>query len=86
MRRQRKFAIIAAFVVLCLVWSSTWLAIKVGLRDLPPISFVAIRFLIAVGVLVTVSLGRVRLLTVDAAQHYVHGEASARKTAGGCSR
>ncbi len=62
MRRQRKFAIIAAYVVLCLVWSSTWLAIKVGLHDLPPISFVAIRFLIAVGVLVTVSLGRVRLL------------------------
>jgi drug/metabolite transporter (DMT)-like permease len=62
MRGQRKFAIFAAFVVLCLVWSSTWLAIKVGLRDLPPISFVAIRFLIAVGVLVTVSLGRVRLL------------------------
>ena len=62
MRRQRKFAIFAAFVVLCVVWSSTWLAIKVGLRDLPPISFVAIRFFIAVAVLVTVSLGRVRLL------------------------
>jgi drug/metabolite transporter (DMT)-like permease len=44
------------------VWSSTWLAIKVGLRDLPPISFVAIRFLIAIIVLLAVSIGRVRLL------------------------
>jgi drug/metabolite transporter (DMT)-like permease len=62
MRHQRKFRIIAAYAVLCIVWSSTWLAIKVGLRDLPPISFVAIRFVIAVAVLVTVSIGRVRLL------------------------
>jgi len=38
------------------------LAIKVGLRDLPPISFVAIRFVIAIAVLVAVSVGRVRLL------------------------
>src|SRR6266446_7798707 len=61
---QRKLAIVAAFAVLCVVWSSTWLAIKVGLRDLPPISFVAIRFVIAVVVLVAVSIGRVRLLPV----------------------
>jgi len=51
-----------AWVTLCVVWSSTWLAIKIGLRDLPPISFVAIRFLIAIIVLVAVSLGRTRLL------------------------
>src|SRR5213075_848663 len=51
-----------AWLTLCIVWSSTWLAIKIGLRDLPPISFVAIRFLIAIIVLLTVSIGRVRLL------------------------
>ena len=51
-----------AWVTLCVVWSSTWLAIKIGLRDLPPISFVAIRFLIAIIVLVAVSLGRTRLI------------------------
>src|SRR5436309_11256547 len=51
-----------AWVTLCVVWSSTWLAIKIGLRDLPPISFVAIRFLIAIIVLLAVSLGRTRLL------------------------
>src|SRR2546423_9102472 len=51
-----------AWLTLCIVWSSTWLVIKVGLRDLPPISFVAIRFLIAIVVLAAVSIGRVRLL------------------------
>src|ERR1700758_5288584 len=51
-----------AWLTLCVVWSSTWLAIKIGLRDLPPVSFVAIRFLIAIIVLVTVSMGRTHLL------------------------
>ena len=62
MPEQRKFAVAAAFLALCMIWSSTWLAIKVGLRDLPPISFVAIRFAIAVVVLLAISIGRVRLL------------------------
>src|SRR6266581_8171035 len=51
-----------AWLTLCAVWSSTWLVIKVGLQDLPPISYAAIRFVIAVIVLLAVSLGRVRLL------------------------
>ena len=51
----------AAWITLCVVWSSTWLAIKIGLRDLPPISFVAIRFVIAAAILLVVSIGRVRL-------------------------
>ncbi|HEU4954914.1 MAG TPA: EamA family transporter [Gemmatimonadales bacterium] len=38
---------VAAFVGLCAIWGSTWLAIKVGLRDLPPISFAGIRFAFA---------------------------------------
>ena len=32
------------FVLLCLVWSSTWLAIKVGLRFLPPFIFSGLSF------------------------------------------
>ena len=63
-RSPRKLPIIAAFVALCLIWSSTWLAIKIGLRDLPPISYVAIRFAIAIVALFAVSMGRVRLLPV----------------------
>lgn len=36
--------------VLCLIWGSTWLVIKEGLRDLPPLTSAATRFL-AAGVL-----------------------------------
>jgi drug/metabolite transporter (DMT)-like permease len=61
----------AAWLTLCIVWSSTWLAIKVGLRDLPPISFVAIRFLIAIIVLTAVSAGRVRFLPLHRADYVV---------------
>ena len=32
---------------LCAIWGSTWLAIKLGLRDLPPLTFAGIRFLLA---------------------------------------
>src|SRR2546428_3666224 len=71
MRGQPKLAIVAAYIVLCIVWSSTWLAIKVGLRDLPPISFVAIRFVIAVVVLAAVSIGRVRLLPVRRSDYWL---------------
>src|SRR4030095_15718034 len=51
-----------ACLTLCVVWSSTWLVIKIGLRDLPPISYAGIRFLLAIIVLLAVSVGRVRLL------------------------
>jgi len=61
-RARAGWGVPLAWLTLCAVWSSTWLAIKVGLRDLPPISFVAIRFLIAIAVLVAVSIGRTRLL------------------------
>ncbi len=60
-----------AWLTLCVVWSSTWLAIKIGLRDLPPISFVAIRFVIAIAVLVAVSVGRTRLLPLAGADYAV---------------
>src|SRR2546423_15446216 len=51
-----------AWLTLCVVWSSTWLVIKIGLRDLPPISYAAIRCVLAVIVLLVMSTGRVRLL------------------------
>lgn len=62
MPQEKKLRIVIAYVTLCVVWSSTWLAIKIGLADLPPISFVGLRFLIAFLVLVAVSAGRVPLL------------------------
>ena len=31
------------YVCLCAVWGSTWLVIKIGLRDLPPLTFAGLR-------------------------------------------
>src|SRR5690349_12922907 len=42
------------WLLLCLIWGTTWIFIKVGLADLPPISFAAIRFVIASVVLLLV--------------------------------
>src|SRR3954451_4285132 len=61
-RPKAGWGVAVAWLTLCVVWSSTWLAIKIGLRDLPAISFVAIRFLIAIFVLVAVSIVRTILL------------------------
>lgn len=39
------------WALLCVIWGTTWLVIKIGLEDLPPISFATIRFLLAVAIL-----------------------------------
>ncbi len=42
---------IFVWLLLALIWSSTWIFIKVGLEDLPPFGFVSLRFLLAAAVL-----------------------------------
>lgn len=42
---------ILIWFILCLIWGTTWIFIKVGLEDLPPIGFAAVRFLLAVIIL-----------------------------------
>jgi drug/metabolite transporter (DMT)-like permease len=49
---------VVAFVALCLIWGSTWLAIKLGLRDLPPINFAGVRFALAALILFAIAAGR----------------------------
>ena len=44
------------WLILCGIWGSTWLFIKIGLRDLPPITFAGIRFVIAAIMLVSLAL------------------------------
>jgi drug/metabolite transporter (DMT)-like permease len=40
-------AVIAAYAGMCLIWGTTWLAIKIGLNTLGPFTGVGLRFLIA---------------------------------------
>jgi drug/metabolite transporter (DMT)-like permease len=46
------------WLVLCGIWGSTWLFIKIGLVDLPPLSFAAVRFVIAATILWVIVLFR----------------------------
>jgi drug/metabolite transporter (DMT)-like permease len=71
--RSRDWRIPAAWLMLCLVWSSTWLVIKIGLLDLPPVSFVAWRFVIAMLVLLAISIGRTHLLPRRRSDYFVLG-------------
>ena len=45
---------VLVWLILCLIWGTTWIFIKIGLRDLPPIGFASARFLLAVIILFAV--------------------------------
>lgn len=45
---------IIVWLILALIWGSTWLFIKLGLEDLPPFTFAGIRFVIAATILLVV--------------------------------
>jgi drug/metabolite transporter (DMT)-like permease len=44
--------------VLCFIWGSTWLAIKLGLEDLPPLLAAGVRFVIAATILAGLAMVR----------------------------
>src|SRR6185503_19180337 len=46
------------WLILCGIWGSTWLFIKIGLADLPPFTFAAIRFVLASAILLSLVLVR----------------------------
>lgn len=45
---------ILVWLILCLIWGTTWFFIKIGLEDLPPITFAAARFVLAVLILAVI--------------------------------
>ena len=47
-------ASVALYVVLCVIWGSTWLVIKIGYGGLGPFNVAALRFVIAGGVLAVI--------------------------------
>jgi drug/metabolite transporter (DMT)-like permease len=44
-----------AWITICIVWGTTYLAIRIGVTDLPPMLFAGLRWIIA-GVLMTILL------------------------------
>ena len=59
----------AVIVILSVIWSSTWLAIKVGLHDLPPFLSSGLRFFIAFLVLLLYALKLKLRLPADLKTH-----------------
>jgi drug/metabolite transporter (DMT)-like permease len=47
-----------AWIVVCLIWSTVWLFIKLGVTDVPPFAFASVRLLVALTILVPVAAWR----------------------------
>ena len=45
---------LVAYLLVCTVWGSTYLAIRIGVQDLPPLLFAGVRFMIAGGLLAAI--------------------------------
>lgn len=58
-------AALALYVLLVAIWSSTWVAIKIGLEDCPPLLGAGIRFALAGVVLLAFAAARTRSLSTD---------------------
>ncbi len=59
-----KFKIGSGYILICLIWGSTWLAIKIGLESLTPIISSGIRFFLASALVFTLmKLKKIHLQT-----------------------
>jgi drug/metabolite transporter (DMT)-like permease len=59
-------AVYTLYAALVLIWSSTWVAIKIGLEDSPPLLGAGVRFALAGVVLLGISVARGSSLRTDA--------------------
>jgi drug/metabolite transporter (DMT)-like permease len=59
---------LAGYIALCLIWGSTWLAIRIVVRDIPPFEAVAVRFLAAGALLLGIALLQKRPWPADAGE------------------
>jgi len=67
--RSGKPIIAIAYASMCTIWGSTWIMIKIGLRDAPPMTAVAVRFIIAA--LLTVFILAVRKTPIPWSRHFI---------------
>lgn len=60
------------YVVLCLIWGSTWMAIKLGLSDAPPFWSASVRFMLAIAILLVILRVRGTRLSAQKSDWLVH--------------
>lgn len=56
MNETSRARVISVWILTCLIWSTVWLFIKLGVRDVPPVSFAAMRLLIGMLLMVPLTL------------------------------
>lgn len=49
--------VVFVWILTCLIWSTVWLFIKLGVRDVSPVSFAAVRLMIAILVMASIVWG-----------------------------
>ena len=60
-----------AYILLCAIWGSTWMAIRVVVRDIPPMLAAGLRFIIAALILLIIAaLNRLSLKMPRAARDW----------------
>jgi drug/metabolite transporter (DMT)-like permease len=58
---------VIVWLILCLIWGSTWIFIKIGLTDLPPITFASARFVLSAAIVyVIIRLQKIALPRIGA--------------------
>lgn len=65
---MRDARVLLAFCLLCGIWGTTWLAIKVAVREMPPFESLTLRFIIATVALSLYAKARGITLRLDGAQ------------------
>jgi len=63
--KNEKLFVAAGFAIICIIWSTTWLAIRIGLNSIPPISGVVLRFVLGCSVLFVLMRARGERLSLD---------------------
>jgi drug/metabolite transporter (DMT)-like permease len=74
---------LVAYLIVCVVWGSTYLAIRIGVGALPPFLFAGVRFLVAGGVLLGLALALGHSLPRSATEWRLHAVVGVLLLAGG---
>lgn len=64
MKHERTLAL-AAFAVVCIVWGTTYLAIRIAIETIPPLALTAIRFILAGLIMAAIAVWRGETLPRD---------------------
>ncbi len=72
LRKRKPTVTVFVYIVLCLIWGSTWMAIKLGLSDAPPFWSASVRFLLAIAILFVILRVRGTRLSTQKSDWLVH--------------